>query len=134
MEPITTTLQPFDTGALTARAEDIRDAIQAKTVSARQVGQLFCDLIDLCAAVHAALDSFLSIDVPAIITDIDSRLAAADAAAVRAAAEVQKAEAARARLEHVINRLPQAASACEALRLAAPEALRLDSHGNIRLT
>ena len=39
-------LQLLDTADLLARAEAIRDAVQAKTISAQQVGQLFCDLTD----------------------------------------------------------------------------------------
>lgn len=37
-------LQLLDTADLQARAEVIRDAVQAKTISAQQVGQLFATL------------------------------------------------------------------------------------------
>ena len=78
-------LQLLDTADLMARAEVIRDAVQAKTISAQHVGQLFCDLIDACGDINKAVRLFLSTNVPEIQADIDSRLAGADDAAAKAA-------------------------------------------------
>lgn len=98
-------LQPLDTADLMGRAEVIRDAVQAKTVSAQQVGQLFCDLIDACGDINRAVQLFLSVNVPELQNDIDARLAGADDAAAKAAAEIQKSEQTRALVESLVAKL-----------------------------
>ncbi len=98
-------LQLLDTADLMARAEVIRDAVQAKTISAQQVGQLFCDLIDACGDINKAVRLFLSTNVPEIQADIDSRLAGADDAAAKAAAEIQRSEQTRALVEALVAKL-----------------------------
>lgn len=95
-------LQLLDTADLLARAEVIRDAVQAKSISAQQVGQLFCDLIDACGDINKAVRLFLSTNVPEIQADIDSRLAGADDAAAKAAAEIQRSEQTRALVEALV--------------------------------
>lgn len=98
-------LQPLDIAALLQQAEAIRDAVQAKTVSARQVGQLFCDLIDACGDINKAVRLFLSTNVPEIQADINSRLAGADLAATKATAEIQLSEQTRALVEALVAKL-----------------------------
>lgn len=98
-------LQPLDTADLMGRAEVIRDAVQAKTVSAQQVGQLFCDLIDTCGDINRAVKLFLSVNVPELQNNIDARLAGADDAAAKAAAEIQKSEQTRALVESLVAKL-----------------------------
>lgn len=98
-------LQLLDTADLLARAEVIRDAVQAKSISAQQVGQLFCDLIDACGDINKAVRLFLSTNVPEIQADIDARLAGADAAAANAAAEIQRSEQTRALVEALVAKL-----------------------------
>lgn len=98
-------LLPLDTSALMEKAEAIRDAVQAKTVSARQVGELFCGLIEACGDINTAVGLFLSTNVPEILGDIDTRLAGVDEAKEKAAAELQKSEAARASVEALIAQL-----------------------------
>lgn len=98
-------LQLLDTADLLARAEVIRDAVQAKTISAQQVGQLFCDLIDACGDINKAVRLFLSTNVPEIQADIDSRLAGVDDAAAKAAAEIQRSEQTRALVEELVAKL-----------------------------
>ncbi|WP_300933179.1 hypothetical protein, partial [uncultured Alistipes sp.] len=66
-------LQLLDTADLLARAEAIRDAVQAKTISAQQVGQLFCDLTEACGDINKAVRLFLSVNVPELQNDIDAR-------------------------------------------------------------
>lgn len=95
----------LDTAALLLKAQNIRDAIGAKTVSARQVGELFCGLVEACADSNEALIRFLSANLPAILADIDSRLAGADSAAADTRAELQKSEAARARIDALVSQL-----------------------------
>lgn len=106
MDHLTTIdLQPLDTAALLERAEVIRDAVQAKTISARQVGELFCGLIEACGDINSALRLFLSVNVPELQNDIDTRLAGADAAAENAAAEIQRSQQTRALVESLVAKL-----------------------------
>lgn len=98
-------LQLLDTADLLARAEAIRDAVQAKTISAQQVGQLFCDLTEACGDINRAVRLFLSVNVPELQNDIDARLAGADAAAANAAAEIQRSEQTRALVEALVAKL-----------------------------
>ena len=101
----TNDLQQLDTADLQARAEVIRDAVQAKTISAQQVGQLFCDLTEACGDINRAVRLFLSVNVPELQNDIDARLAGADTAAANAAAEIQRAEQTRALVESLVAKL-----------------------------
>ncbi|TGG37144.1 hypothetical protein EZ315_15245 [Duncaniella freteri] len=106
MEPLTQNdLKQLDTAALLLQAQAIRDAVAAKTVSARQVGELFCGLIEACDDINAAVSLFLSVNLPEILADIDKRLAGADTAAADTRAELQKSEAARARIDSLISQL-----------------------------
>lgn len=106
MEPLTQNdLKQLDTAALLLQAQAIRDAVAAKTVSARQVGELFCGLIEACGDINAAVSLFLSVNLPEILDDIDKRLAGADTAAADTRAELQKSEAARARIDSLISQL-----------------------------
>lgn len=98
-------LQQLDTADLKERAEVIRDAVMAKSVSAQQVGQLFCDLIDACGDINKAVCLFLSVNVQEITADINSRLTGVDQAAEKASAEVQRSEATRALVESLIEKL-----------------------------
>ena len=98
-------LQLLDTADLRARAEVIRDAVAAKTISAQQVGQLFCDLIEACGDINKAVRLFLSVNVPEIQNDIDKRLASADEAATKAAAEIQRSQQTRALVESLVAKL-----------------------------
>ncbi|MCM1222816.1 MAG: hypothetical protein NC548_51000 [Lachnospiraceae bacterium] len=98
-------LQQLDTSGLAAQAETIRDAVAAKTVSARQVGELFYALVEACGDINAAVRLFLNVNLPEILGDISTRLAGADSAAADTRAELQKSEAARARLEALISQL-----------------------------
>lgn len=98
-------LQLLDTADLMERAAVIRDALQAKSISAQQVGQLFCDLIDACGDINKAVRLFLSVNVPELQNDIDNRLAGADDAAARAAAEIQRSEQTRALVESLVAKL-----------------------------
>lgn len=93
-------LQLLDTADLRARAEVIRDAVAAKTISAQQVGQLFCDLTEACGDINKAVRLFLSVNVPELQNDIDARLAGADAAA-----EIQRSEQTRALVEALVAKL-----------------------------
>ncbi|TGG36184.1 hypothetical protein EZ315_09875 [Duncaniella freteri] len=74
-------------------------------MSARQVGELFCGLIEACDDINAAVSLFLSVNLPEILADIDKRLAGADTAAADTRAELQKSEAARARIDSLISQL-----------------------------
>lgn len=98
-------LQPLDTADLLQRAETIRDALQAKTVSARQVGELFCGLVEACGDINTAVRLFLSVNVPELQKDIDDRLAGADQAAKNAAAEIQRSQQTRALVESLVAKL-----------------------------
>lgn len=98
-------LQPLDTEALAERAVAIRDAVQAKTVSAAQVGSLFYDLVQCCGNVRDALELFINTNLPEIQQDIDQRLAGVDSAVEKAAAELQKSEASRALVESLVASL-----------------------------
>lgn len=98
-------LQLLDTADLQARAEVIRDAVAAKTISAQQVGQLFCDLTEACGDINRAVRLFLSVNVPELQNDIDARLAGADAAAANAAAEIQRSQQTRALVEALVAKL-----------------------------
>ncbi|MCM1380118.1 MAG: hypothetical protein NC044_08590 [Prevotella sp.] len=98
-------LQQLDTSGLIAQAETIRDAVAAKTISARQVGELFCALVEACGDINAAVRLFLNVNIPELQDDISARLAGADTAAADTRAELQKSEAARARLEALISQL-----------------------------
>ena len=121
-------LQPLDTEALAERAAAIRDAVQAKTVSAAQVGSLFYDLVQCCGNVRDALELFINTNLPEIQQDIDQRLAGVDSAVEKAAAELQKSEASRALVESLVASL-------SSQNLAAP--LRIDIKrypGSVTLT
>ncbi len=98
-------LQPLDTAGLMEHAEVIRDAVQAKTISARQVGGLFCALIEACGDINRAVGLFLSVNVPELQKDIDRRLAGADDAAAKATAETQRSEQTRALVESLVAQL-----------------------------
>ncbi len=98
-------LQRLDTADLLKQAEVIRDAVEAKSVSARQVGRLFASLVEACGDINKAVGLFLSTNVPEIQDDINQRLAGATEATNKAAAEIQKSEAARARVEALIAQL-----------------------------
>lgn len=98
-------LQALDTATLLERAEVIRDAVQSKSISARQVGELFCDLIEACGDINRAVDLFLSVNVPELQKDIDRRLAGADDAAAKATAEIQRSEQTRALVESLVAKL-----------------------------
>ena len=91
------TLPQLDVEALAERAATIRDAINAKSVSAQQVGALFYDLVECCGNVRDALSLFINSNLPEIQQDIDRRLAGVDSAVEKAAAELQKSEAAPCR-------------------------------------
>lgn len=123
----TNDLQLLDTSGLTERAEAVRDAVTAKSVSARQVGQLFCDLIDACGGINRAVRLFLSVNVPELQKDIDTRLAGAGAAAEKAAAETQRSEQTRALVEALVAKLStQNLNAPERVDItAAPERITL---------
>lgn len=110
-------LQPLDIDTLLQQAEVIRDAVLAKTISARQVGELFCGLVSACGDINTAVRVFLSVNVPEICNDIDGRLSGVDRAVEKAEAELQKSEAARAALAELVARL-------SGQSLAAP--LRID--------
>ncbi len=106
MENINTpNLEALDADTLLPRAEAIRDAMQAKSVTAAEVGLLFVDLINATGNTNAALRLFLSSTVPDILADIDARLAGVDAAVAAADAELQRSEAARALVESLVARL-----------------------------
>ena len=113
-------LQELDTAELTERAEVIRDAVQAKSVSAAQVGELFCDLIEACGDVNRAVSLFLSVNVPEIQADIDKRLSDADDAAAKAKAEIQRSEQTRALVESLVAKL-------SSQNLNAPERVDISS-------
>ncbi len=99
-------LQRLDTADLLTKAEAIRDAVEAKSVSARQVGQLFASLVEACGDINKAVGLFLSTNVPEIQNDIDQRLTGATTEATnKVAAEIQKSESARARVEALIAQL-----------------------------
>lgn len=122
------TLPQLDVEALAERAATIRDAINAKSVSAQQVGALFYDLVECCGNVRAALSLFINSNLPEIQQDIDRRLAGVDSAVEKAAAELQKSEAARALVESLVASL-------SSQNLAAP--LRIDIRrclGSVTLT
>ena len=99
------TLPQLDVEALAERAATIRDAINAKSVSAQQVGALFYDLVEYCGNVRDALSLFINSNLPEIQQDIDRRLAGVDSAVEKAAAELQKSEAARALVESLVASL-----------------------------
>lgn len=98
-------LQALDIGALLESAEVIRDAVQPKSISARQVGELFCGLIEACGDINRAVRLFLSVNVPELQKDIDTRLAGADNAADKAVAEIQRSEQTRALVESLVAKL-----------------------------
>lgn len=121
-------LPPLDVKALAKRAATIRDAINAKSISSQQVGALFYDLVQSCGDVRAALELFINTNLPEIQQDIDQRLAGVDDAVGKAAAELQKSEAARALVESLVASL-------SSQNLAAP--LRIDIQrcpGSVTLT
>lgn len=122
------TLPQLDVETLAQRAAAIRDAINAKSVSAQQVGALFYDLVECCGNVRDALALFINTNLPEIQQDIDRRLAGVDSAVEKAAAELQKSEAARALVESLVASL-------SSQNLATP--LRIDIHrcpGSVTLT
>lgn len=122
------TLPQLDIETLMQRAAAIRDAINAKSVSAQQVGALFYDLVECCGNVRDALALFINTNLPEIQQDIDRRLAGVDSAVEKAAAELQKSEAARALVESLVASL-------SSQNLAAP--LRIDIRrcpGSVTLT
>ncbi len=98
-------LKNLDLDALTAQAVAIRDAFQAKTISAKMVGDLFVAVLEACGDINAAVSLFLSSNIPELQADIDSRLAEADRAAADSRAELQRSEAARAQVEALIAQL-----------------------------
>lgn len=121
-------LPQLDVETLMQRAAAIRDAINAKSVSAQQVGALFYDLVECCGNVRDALALFINTNLPEIQQDIDRRLAGVDSAVEKAAAELQKSEAARALVESLVASL-------SSQNLAAP--LRIDIRrcpGSVTLT
>lgn len=93
------------TADLQERAQTIRDAVAAKSVTAAQVGGLFLDLIEAAGNVRDALALFLDTNVGEIEADIDERLAGADAAAQAATSAAQKSEATRKMVEELVERL-----------------------------
>lgn len=107
----------LNTAELAARAVAIRDAVAAKTVTAQQVGSLFFELVEHCGNVRDALALFIETNIPEIQQDIDTRLAGVDDAVAKAAAELQKSEAARALVESLVASL-------SSQNLAAP--IRID--------
>ena len=122
------TLPQLDVETLMQRAAAIRDAINAKSVSAQQVGALFYDLVECCGNIRDALALFINTNLPEIQQDIDRRLAGVDSAVEKAAAELQKSEAARALVESLVTSL-------SSQNLAAP--LRIDIQrcpGSVTLT
>lgn len=98
-------LEALDVATLLPRAENIRDAIQAKSITAAEVGLLFVDLINATGDANAALRMFLSATVPEVLANIDARLAGVDAAVDSAAAELQRSEASRALVESLVSQL-----------------------------
>lgn len=98
-------LAALDTATLTKKAQAIRDAVMAKSVTAEQVGSLFVDLIAACGNVRDALALFLDTNVPEITEDIENRLSGAAAATEAATAAAQKAEATRALVEELVGKL-----------------------------
>lgn len=95
----------IDTAGLLARAEAIREAITAKSVTAEMVGSLFCDLVECCGSVRDALALFLEVNVGELEADIDERLSGADAAALKATSAAQKAEATRVLVDGLLEKL-----------------------------
>lgn len=95
----------FDPAALRERAVAIRDAMRARSVTATQVGTLFCDLIEACGDVREALRVFLEVNVGEITADIDARLQGADEARKGAETAAQKSEATRALVEELVGKL-----------------------------
>ena len=65
-------LQPLDIDTLRQQAEVIRDAVLAKTISARQVGELFCGLVTACGDINTAVRVFLSVNVPESVLSCSS--------------------------------------------------------------
>ena len=81
-----------------------------------------------CGNVRDALELFINTNLPEIQQDIDQRLAGVDSAVEKAAAELQKSEAARALVESLVASL-------SSQNLAAP--LRIDIQrcpGSVTLT
>ena len=104
---------------LREKAEAIRDAVVTKSVTAEDVGSLFCSLIDAAGSVRDALALFLDTNVGEIVADIDSRLAGADEAAQKAAAETQRCEATRLLVAELVEAL-------SSQNIAAPTRLSID--------
>lgn len=65
--------KPFDYEAMLRQAVNIRDAIAAKSISARQVGELFCAIILACADADRTLANFLAADFPKVLRELDHR-------------------------------------------------------------
>ncbi len=97
------TVAAIATAELQERAQTIRDAVMAKSVTAEQVGSLFVDLIEVCGNVRDALALFLDTNVAEITADIDNRLQGADDARLAAEASAQKSEATRALVEELVG-------------------------------
>lgn len=95
----------FDPAVLREQAVAIRDAMQARSVTATQVGTLFCDLIEACGDVREALRIFLEVNVGEITADIDGRLQGTDEARKGAETAAQKSEATRALVEELVGKL-----------------------------
>ena len=95
----------INTTGLEKRARDIRDAVITKSVTVEMVGSLFADLIEACGNVRDALALFLDTNVQEITSDIDARLAGADAATKAAQAATQKTEATRALVDNLVGLL-----------------------------
>ena len=98
-------LEEFKPQPLIEKATAIRDAMVTKSVTPVMVGELFVELIDACGSIHDALALFLDVNVKEITTDIENRLAGADAAAEAARAEQQKMEALRQLVEELTGAL-----------------------------
>ena len=95
----------IDTAGLEKRARDIRDAVITKSVTVEMGVSLFADLTAACGSVRDALALFLDTNVQEITSDIDARLAGADAATKEAKAAAQKTEATRALVDNLVGLL-----------------------------
>lgn len=94
-------LQAFDPQALREKAVEIRDAVANLSVTPAMVGTLFTELIDACGDMRTALELFLTVNLPEITQDIDTRLSGVDAATQAATVATQRAEATRTLVEEL---------------------------------
>lgn len=123
-------LHALDFDGLRARAVAVRDAVEAKSVSAAQVGSLFVELVAACGDVRTALSLFIDTNLPELQADIDARLAGVDEAVGRAAAELQRSEASRALVESLVAKL-SSQNLAQPLRvdiLSAPASVTVSNH------